>query len=178
MDNPTDEKKTKRTGKQANGRNTPNDIVTLRRERVMALRARFLSLQEIYNTLSMKELPPARPGEKPRPNPSFFPNADGEGFDISTLYRDIQWCNRDALKRAQRETDKHRAEQLEILREAIRVAWSKGKLDIVIRTVETMAKLTGTIITKVENKMDPEQFNRLVEEMSDAELARLAAGDI
>jgi hypothetical protein len=148
-----------KTGKRANGRNTPDDLVTMRRERVAALRARGLSLLEILNTLSLKELPGLRAGESARPNPSFFPNpATGEGFDRSTLFRDIQWCEKDALKRARRNTDKHRAQQLTILEETLRVAWSKGKIDIVLRTVEVMAKLTGTIVTKIETKTDEGQF--------------------
>lgn len=168
--------------KRKNGRNTPDDIVVMRRERVMALRVRGLSLQEIYHTLSHKDLPGPR-GDA-RPNPSFFPNpATGEGFDKTTLYRDIQWCERDALKRARRITDRHRAQQLAVLDETLRVAWSKGKLEVVLKTVELQAKLTGTIITKIERKDDDDQFQqaqtakeRLISNI-EALLSKTYAGD-
>lgn len=111
--------------------------VAQRRQRVASLRARGLTLDEIWIQIS-------QPYVGGNPNPSYMPNPDtGQPFDRSTVQRDLQAIHKVALEAIQQSGLDIKARVQAELDELRRAAWSAKRYDLVLRCLEREAKLYG-----------------------------------
>jgi hypothetical protein len=157
-------------------RTARHKIKTLRQEYVASLLLRGLSERKITEVLAT---PTVVENGKEKVNPYYMLNpATQKPFALTQVHRDIQQLEEKWRASALANVDAHQARQLAELDELKRRAWAVGDFDIVLKAIQTEIKLLGTAAPeRQEMRWDDKQFEVLAEQMSDDELARIAAGN-
>lgn len=107
----------------------PNAITARRRELVGQMLSRKMTRREIVETLTAAD----------ERNP-----ATDEPWSLGTIQEDAKALERQWRATAQKDAKIWKARQLAEIEEVKRDAWSRGKLDFVLRAIELEAKITGT----------------------------------
>lgn len=156
-------------------RTARHKIKTLRQEHVATLLLRGLSVRKIAEVLAT---PTVSENGREKKNPLHLINPKTEKpFSVMVVHRDIEELEAKWRENALVLVDQHRARQLAELEEVKRRAWAASDLDMVLKTIQTEMKLLGTPMPeKQEMRWDDKQFEVIAEQMSDDELARIAAG--
>lgn len=146
------------------------DYVALRRERVMTMRNRLMTEREITTALgdptgSMFMLNPKT--KKPYTN--------------GTIHKDLVTIRKKSIDTASKEYLEYRAMHLAEVREARKVAWSRGDLDRIYKFLKLEMELLGTLngSVNINNIMINDAPAVDIEDLSEDELLRIAstAGD-
>lgn len=142
-----------------------NDVATIRRERVAALRARGLTLREIQAALA-----DPRNGAFYMVNPS-----TGAPYDLATISRDMSAVRAASKKAAGKAVDDHRARQFAELQEIKRAAWAAKDSKAALAALGLEMKLLGTAQETITLNINIELINRVIVA---ADKAGLKASDL
>jgi hypothetical protein len=111
-----------------------------RRRRVEHLKIRGRTVREIVEDLAQS---------------GFVNPATGKPYSIEPIQRDIAWLRKEWAKRHEEEIAVHVARQLAAIREALRMAWSRGDLTEIRHYLKREAKLLGLDAPKEQRFAGP-----------------------
>ena len=142
----------------------PPELIDKRREIIASLLSRGMRQVEIVNQLGSPTVTRLVDGEqKTFVNTSYLINPiTNKPFDKSQINRDVQFLRKQWRDKANAEMDELLTEQFMELREARRVAWTRGDMAEVRLNMLAEIKLLGTARPeKKEIKLDDKQFEAM-----------------